>query len=243
MATARQIIQDAFEAIQVYTPGEICLDPDIGRGFEVLNDMIESWSNESLTTYAELQQQVVLTPNKYQYTIGVGADIDTVRPLRILDGFGSAYILDPIGNRYPLEVIRQDRWNQIGNINQVQANIPLYLFYDPQFPWGVVNLFPIPNIGYTAVWFSYLQFSTFPSLDVDANLPPGYTRALKRNLSVELGPYYPEAALSQPLILAAATAKANVKRTNFRPTIAQYDSSIVSKSKASYNIFRDSNNT
>lgn len=239
MSTARQIVQDAFESIQVYSPGEICLDADLGRGFEILNDMLDSWSNESLTTFAVLEQSVVLIPGQYQYTIGVGAYIDAERPLRILDGFGSAYILDPVGNRYPLDVIRQDRWNQIGNISSVQANIPLYLFYDPQFPWGILNFFPVPNIAYTAFWDSYLQLARFPGLDVEANLPPGYSMAIKRNLGLELGLYYPDAVVTPQLLSSAQIAKANVKRTNFRPTIAQYDGEIVSKSKASYNIYRD----
>lgn len=238
MTTARRVIQDAFEAVQIYAPGEIALDADIGRGFEVLNDMVESWSNEALTTFAVLEQSVTLIPNQYQYTIGVGAYIDTVRPLRILEGYGSAYILDQVGNRYPLEVIRQDRWNQIGNIVAVQANIPLYLFYDPQIPWGILNFFPIPNIGWQAFFDSYQQLATFPGLDQVLNFPIGYDRALKRNLAIELRSYYPDAIVTPELKEIAAVAKANVKRTNFRPTIAQYDDEIVSKSKATYNIYR-----
>lgn len=239
MSTAREIVQDAFQVLQIYSPGENMLEGDVGRAFEVLNDMLDSWSNESLTTYATLEQSVTFIPGKYQYTIGTGADIDAVRPLRLTHGYGAAYVLDQTENRYPLEVIDRTRWNQIGNIANVNANIPMYLWYDPQFPWGVLNFFPIPNIGYQAFWDSYLQFASFPSLDVDANLPPGYTMALKRNLALELAPYYPGAVLSQRLIEAAQRAKGNVKRTNVREVIAQYDSELVSRSKATYNVYRD----
>lgn len=238
MATAREIIQDAFESIRVYSPGEQCLDADFGRGFSTLNDMMDSWSNEALTTFAFLEQSVTFTPGKYQYTIGVGGDIDTVRPLRLRLGFGSAYVLDSTGNRYPLTVIEQDWWNLIGNISQVNANIPSYLFYDPQMPWGILNFYPIPNIGYTAFWDSYLPFSQFPDLVTEAGLPPGYDMALKRNLGIALVPYYPTAIVTPELRQAAAESKGNIKRTNFKVPIAAYDPEIVSKSRGTYNIYR-----
>jgi len=239
VATARRIITDSFESIQIYSPGEVVRDADMARGFEVLNDMLDSWSNEAMTTYAYLEQSVVFVPGKYTYTIGVGGDIDAQRPLRIRDGTGAAYILDQTGNRYPLTVIQRDQWNQIGNILQVNANVPMYLFYDPQFPWGILNFFPIPNIGWTAFWDSYLPFTQFPDLDEEANLPEGYDIALKRNLAIELAIYFPEAALSPALIKSAAVTKGNVKRTNYRQTIGRYDSEIVSRSKATWNIYRD----
>ena len=239
MTTARAIIQDAFESIRVYSPGEQCLDADLARGLVTLNDMQDSWSNEALACFAFLEQSVTFTPGKFQYSIGVGADIDTVRPLRLRHGFGAAYVLDTTGNRYPLDVKEQDWWNLIGNISQVNANIPRYLFYDPQMPWGVLNFYPIPNIGYTAFWDSYLAFTRFPSLDTSIEFPPGYDLALKRNLGLALEPFYPNAIISQHLIISASESKGNIKRTNFKAPIAQYDSALVSKSRATYNIYRD----
>lgn len=239
MANAREVIQDAFESLRIYSPGESVLDADMSRGFAVLNDMLGSWSNESLTTFATLEQSLIFTPGKFQYTIGVGGDLDTTRPLRIRHGFGAAYILDTSGNRYPLTVIQQDWWNLIGNILQVNANIPQYLYYDPQNPWGILNFYPIPNVGYTAFWDSYLQFERFGSLEVHVSLPLGYVMAIKRNLALELEPYYPNAVVSPKLQKAAETSKGNVKRTNFRETIAKYDAELVSKSRATYNVYRD----
>src|SRR5271166_2450955 len=239
MATARDVIQDAFESIQVYTPGEQALNADMSRGFNVLNDMTDSWSNESLTTYATLEQSLTFVPGQYQYSIGPGAFVNATRPLRLRHGFGAAYILDQTGNRYLLTVIPQDWWNQIGNIAQVNANIPQYLWYDPQFPWGILNFFPIPNTGYQVFWDSYLQFTSFPDLDTAVVLPPGYVMALKRNLGLELAPYYAMAVVSPRLTQAAERAKANVKRTNFRETVAKYDPELVARARATYNIYRD----
>lgn len=240
MATAREAITDAFMALQLYSPGEVVADADLAQGFVTLNAMLDSWSNENLTCYATKQQSVTFNPGQYQYQIGVGApDIDDVRPIKLTGGFGTSYILDQTGNRYPLTVIAEDKWNQIGNITQVNANIPQVLYYSPQFPWGILNFYPIPNVGFQAFWYSYLQFTAFQTLDIDINLPPGYELAIKRNLTVELSIFYPNSAMSPMLQRSAEISKANVKRSNTRELVAQYDSELVSRSKATYNIFRD----
>jgi hypothetical protein len=239
VSTARDMIESAFTATQLYAPGEIVTDADLAQGFYLLNSMIDSWSGESLLTFATLKQSTTLVPGTYQYTIGPGGWLDTVRPLRILFGYGTAWITDPVGNRYPLTILNEEQWNQIGNIAQVNSNVPIYLFYDPQFPQGVLNFFPIPNIGWTATWSSYAQLSRFPTVDVDVFLPPGYERALWSNLALELEPYYDSAVIKPGLRQTAAQSKAIVKRTNSREVIAQYDPEIVSRSRASYNIYRD----
>lgn len=237
--TARECIVDAFTAIQVYSPGEPLQGSDLGRGFETLNDMLESWSNESLTTYALILQGLTMIPGQYKYTIGVGAELDMTRPIRIPEGFGTAFVLDNTGNRYPLEIIQEDRWNQIGNIAQVNANIPLYLWYNPQYPWGIIHLYPIPTVSFQVFFNSYLQFERFDDINVNVFLPPGYVLAIKRNLALELAPYYPTAVVSQRLDESARIAKGNVKRSNFKPVVAQYDGELVAKAKATFNIYRD----
>ena len=240
MTTAREAISDALRSLQVYAPGEDIADADLAQGLVTANDMLRSWSNEQLTCYATLQQSVTFNPGQYQYTLGPGGDIDGVRPLRLTGGFGTAFILDQTGNRYPLTILELDKWEQIGNIAQVNANIPQYLYYDPQFPRGILNFYPIPNIGYQAFWDSYLQFTGFQFLDQNVNLPDGYGLAIKRCLAVELITYYPDSKVTPTLLRSADTAKANVKRTNTREVVAQYEGALISRSKATYNIFRDS---
>jgi hypothetical protein len=42
-----------------------------------------------------------------------------------------------------MEVVPRDKWNQIGNRSStITSQIPSVLFYDPQFPLGVINVFP-----------------------------------------------------------------------------------------------------
>lgn len=242
MTTARDVIQDALESIGVYAAGEVITDADAERALIVLNDMLDSWSNESLTCFAILEQSVALTVGKGTYTLGSGGDV-AVRPIRIIEGVGAAYIQDSNNNNYPVDVVPRDKWNLIGNRGStVTSNVPDMIFFDPQFPLANLNVFPFPNVGgYTMFWESYLQLTDFSTLTTAASLPPGYLLALKRNLAIEVWPYFKtdESTPSPVLIESASKAKGNIKRSNTRTNVAVMDPELVSRASGTYNIYRD----
>lgn len=240
MPSARDLIQGAFEAIQVYAPGERALDADVGRGFSTLNQMIDSWSNESLTCYAILEQSAPLTVGQTSYTIGPGGNFNMTRPIRLITGPGAAYLMDTNNNRYPVSVIPRDQWNQIWNLVAVTSNLPDTIFYDPQWPLGVINVFPQPNTsGVTLFWDSYLQLAEFPDLNSALSLPPGYEKAIQLNLGLDLAPYYPTANITPALAQMASVSKGNVKRSNIRPNVALYDRELSRGGGRPYNIYSD----
>jgi len=139
--TVRSILQDALEQIKVYAPGVALGAADGARGQSLLNQMLDEWSNESLTCYANLEQNFPLQAGINSYTIGVGAVINQVRPLEIIKGPGAAYLVDTNGNRFGMDVIEQDQWNQIPLLTE-SSDLPYILFYDPQSPYGIINIYP-----------------------------------------------------------------------------------------------------
>lgn len=238
--TARDIIQDALEMLGVYAAGEIMSDADAQRGLSCLNAMVDSWSNESLTCYANLEQSGTLVPGQQYYTIGPGAaDFNMQRPIAITVGPGAARITDTNGNQYDMEVIQQDRWNLIG-APYTTSDIPDTLFYNPQYPIGILGVFPVPIIGYTMTWDSRLQISDFASLLTPMSLPPGYYMALTTNLAVFAKPYFASAQIDPLVIAQAMNSKGNVKRSNMKEIIAGFDPEIVSRAQQTYNIYSDS---
>ena len=243
MATAQDIIQDSLEKLGVYGPGETANDADFSRMLSLLDDMLDSWSNNSLACYTILQQSMQYIPNQFSYTIGPGGYVNGTRPLRILDVPGSVYTLDFNGNQYGMDVITQTEWNMRGSRN-TNSNFPDVLFYDPQFPLGVLNFDPIPNIGYSVYFSSYLQFTSFAGLTSPLILPPGYKLAITTNLAIEAIPYFGVANLSQiemgALEKSAFRSLAKVKRNNIRDNKAVYDPEILSRAPGIYNIYNDS---
>ena len=236
--TADDIVQDALELLGVYAPGEDALSPDKARGFATLNAMMDSWSNESLTCFAFLTQQFTLAVGKGAYTIGPGGEIDAPRPLRLSDAAGAAYLLDVNNNRYPMDVIDQQTWN-LKTTSLVNSNLPDTLFYDPQYPLGIINIWPVPNISYPVFFMALAQLGAFPSLKAPLILPPGYYLAISTNLAVALKPYYKNAQLEPIVVARAMESKGNIKRTNIRTQVAVYDPELIARGSSTYNIYSD----
>lgn len=237
--TARNLIQSSLRKMQVYAPGETMTDADAEEGLNVLNAMLDSWSNESLSCFAINEQNATLIVGQYQYTIGVGGTFNMQRPLRILESPGTCYVTDGNGERYPVAVIPQDQWNLIGQIQNVNSNLPNVIFYDPQYPLGIINVFPIPNMSYQLYWDSYLQLSDFSDLDAPVVFPPGYKKAIIDCMAKELWPYFLKGDPTKTIMEQAAISLGNIKRTNIRINIAEYDAEIVAKANGTYNIYRD----
>lgn len=240
MTTALDLISDSLSQARIYAPGETVSAADSSLCLRLLNRMLDSWSNETLTCYAILEQSAPLVVGKTQYSIGTTGvpDINATRPLRIIEGPGAAYLQDGLGNNFPVEVVPQDRWNLIGN-RMVTSQIPDTLFYDPQFPLGLINIFPTPSITYTLFWDSYMQLTQFANLMSVLSLPPGYEDAIVNNLTIRLKPHFKGAQIDPIIIELASQTKAAIKRTNIRPIEAVYDGEIVARGTGTYNIYRD----
>ena len=210
MTTAQDIIKDALEKLGVYAPGETMSNADAQRGLHVMNDMLDSWSNESLSCISVTEQSVTFTPGVSKYTIGPSGAVVGARPINLVTGPGCAYVLDFSGNQYQMDVVPRADWNLRGSRN-TNSNFPDTLFYDPTFPNGTLNFDPIPNIGYTAYFDSLLQLSDYASLTTTFSLPPGYKLAVTTNLALMLKPYFASAQIDPLLVQQAAESKANVK--------------------------------
>lgn len=242
MTTAADLIADSLQRIQVYAPGEWVQPADAARGLSSLNQMMDQWSNMSLACFAILEQSAPLVVGQAAYEIGIGApDFNMVRPISILTDPGTAYIQDPNGNNYPMEVVPRDKWNLYANRSSIiTSNFPNIMFYDPQYPFGVINITPFPNIAYTMFWDSYAQLSDFANLSTAMSLPPGYEMAICTNLALMLAPFYPDAVVGPLLVKQASEALGNIKRSNQRELYALYDQEIVARGSLSYNVYTDS---
>lgn len=238
--TALDLVTDSLELLQVYGAGDVISAADSSRMLSVLNDMLDSWSNLTLTCFTILENSFPLVAGQQTYTIGPGGNINTTRPLKILDGPGTAYVQDFNGNNYGVSVVPRDQWNLYGNRSiLIQSDFPDTLFYDPQYPLGIVNVMPVPTINYTMFFDSYQQLADLPTLTTALSLPPGYKRAIVTNLAVSAKPYFKTAQIDPLIILEAKETLGNIKRTNMRSNVAVMEPELVSKAQISYNPYTD----
>lgn len=242
MSSAAQIIQSALERIGAYGQGQTMTAADSARGLDQLNKVLDSLSNESLACYAFTEVVFTLIPGKYQYTVGTTGtpDVNATRPLKLREGRGAAYTLDANGNRYPLDVIPQSEWNAIGNVSaNTVSNLPTVLFYDPQFPLGIINVWPYPTMGNIVHADALLQLGDMANLSQTFSLPPGYELMIETQLATQLWSFFKTGELSRTLAIQANNAKRNVKRTNKRNDKASLDTALLGN-PGQYNIYTDS---
>lgn len=241
MTTANDLCQRALQLLGIYGVAQTMTAADADLALSSLDALLDSWSNESLTTFATLEQSFPLVPGQQSYTIGPGGNLNMTRPIRILEGPGTAYVQDTNGNNYSVEVVPRDKWNMYSNRSAlITSDFPTILFYDNQFPLGIINVAPFPTIAYTMFFDSYLQLTDFSSLNASVSLPPGYVRALTYNLAVEIQPFFADVQLSPVVMAIAMESKGNIKRSNTRDVVAIYDNEIVSRANVSYNVYTDS---
>lgn len=178
MTTARNIIKRALQRNGVLTKDEDPSGDEASDGLSMLNDMISSWSNDSLLIYARQQENFPLVSGQASYTIGSGGDFNTGRPLQILTAFTRIGSID-----YPIDIIPDDAFDRITQ-KSISSSIPSAMKYEASFPLGVITIYPVPTTG-TLYIRTEKELTQFATLDTDVELPPGWNKALTYNLAVE----------------------------------------------------------
>jgi hypothetical protein len=239
MTTATDILTASARALGYLGRGEVLTASDANDAVLAFNRMLDSWSTEFLVSFANVTVNFPLVIGQQTYTIGASGQINATRPIDIIQ----AYIRDTNSNDYPINIIPQNQWNNIGT-KYITSQIPDTMFYDSQYPLGIINIFPVPLLTYTV----YIDYSInqvdMSTLTQVLSLPVGYERAYVFNLALDMMSMgFPcmldEKGLAR-LTANAMEAKGNIKRANMKQVIAQYDPSIVSRSNATYNVFSDS---
>lgn len=216
MATARDIINGALKDIGVLAAGETASASEASESLSVLNDMLDSWSNESLVINAKIREEFTLVPSDSSYTMGTGGQFNTTRPLRI----ENAAIKDGT-TEFEIEVINKDQYAEITD-KSLASDYPTKVYPNGTAPLETIQVWPVPSAAKTLVLHSWKPLTRFTNLNTTVDLPPGYARALRANLGIELCPQFSRSA-SPELIAIASESKANIKRMNSKPQFMKSD--------------------
>ncbi len=215
MTTARDLIKSAMRLATIIAGVEEPTGQETVDGLKVLNDLLEGWSLERLSVWQRLNEVFTLSNGISAYTIGPGGAFNTTRPIRIQNSFISIN-----GTDYPLELWSRQEYNRVA----VKANggIPERFVYINEYPLGTLLLYPTPSDG-MSVSLSSDKLLTFPvALSDVLSFPPGYERALRYTLAINLAPEYGK-DVPGPVNDIAIKAKAAIKRANRVPVVSQFD--------------------
>lgn len=242
--TARDIVTQAFRRLNIYSPEETLPAGDALYGLSVLNELIDQWRTEGLTSW-ELARTTYTVPVSTQtVTVGTGANLNVLRPVspQAIDHINYIDTSLTTINEIPMIPLTNDAWAAVPIKLQSSAYATSY-FYDPTYPTGTLYLWPVPNIStFQLVMYSMIGVVELATLSTLFAMPPGYRRFYISNLAVEIAPTYEKAQVPDTLLDAARQSKLAVKNSNFRLSDMQVDPGSLGNRGAYaplYNVFSD----
>jgi hypothetical protein len=225
--TIRDLCTTALLKLGIIGEGETPSAPQIAGALRVLNALLDTWATESLLVYVIDRQVFPLTAGVLSYTIGPGGVWNTTplytagapRPVHI----DSLWWKDPATAIElpcgPVDAATYQGWRWDTVTTGPQA---LMAYYEPQFPLGVVYVWPTPAADSQMVLYLWHPWNRQQTLDDALSFPPGYQRALEFNLAVDLSTEYP-GTLRADLVEIAVEAKDKIKVLNVRPGLMRSD--------------------
>lgn len=211
--TAQTLINAALRAIGGVASGEVASTQELADGLEALKFMLRHWSNNNIRVYMISQNTLTLN-GAVSYTIGSGGDCDTSRPEAIKGG----YVKDSNNFDWPLSLIDEGKYRSLSL--KSLAGPAQYLWYNPDFPLGVLYFWPL--CSGTAYLDSLKPLSEPSLISSSVQFPPAYDEAIKWNLVLRLCPEFGKEP--SPLVLGLAkSALQDIEAKNFNNQINEAD--------------------
>lgn len=174
--TVQDLVSKALQLIGVIASGETPSVSESSDAFDALNLIIANWNAQQLPLYAVQLQTITLT--------GAASYPLATRPVRIK----SAGVLAINGTERSPTMIDAATWAAVAD--KTRTGIFAEVMYcDYGFPTATVYLSPRPSGGQLEIYI-LKPLTQFASLSETINLPPGYERALRYTLAIEIAPEY-----------------------------------------------------
>ena len=184
MATATTILQSAMRKLGLLASGESATANELTDGLECLNDMLATWSIDQVSLAYSTQETLSLVSGTAVYTIGPGADFDTVKPIEIL----TAFIRDANHYDHVLQIRPVLEHDKIAL--KTIDNRPHNLYYKYGHPTGIIY-FDYEPVTIEALHLNSIKHLTaFPDATTDLDIASELKSALVYNVAIELAPEY-----------------------------------------------------
>jgi hypothetical protein len=232
MTTAGDQINGALRLLGVLAEGETPSAATSQDALFALNQMIDSWGTEKLSTFTTQEQVFSWLPGLISQTLGPSGDFVGDRPVLMDD---ATYFVDAsTGISYGIKLINQQQYDGIA-VKSVTSTFPQVMWINTNYPNIDMHVYPVPTKVLEWHFISAAQLTQPATIATPLYFPPGYLRAFRYNLACELAPEFgvdPSATVSR----IAMYSKRNLKRINNPDDIMSIPYAIVS-TRQRFNIF------
>jgi len=207
MSTIRDLITGSLRLIEEVGAGETASAESCADGLTALNAMLGSWSIQGDLVFTETTETFSLTSGQSNRTIGPTGNYVTTRPNKII----RATVSLTADDSYDLRILGMADYAEISD--KTLSGEPEAVYYDGNFPNGTLYFWPVPSTTYGLVIYSEKSLSEYSSINDTLTVPPGYERAFRYNLAVEIAPEYGKSA-SPDVKSIAISSKSAIQAQN-----------------------------
>jgi hypothetical protein len=211
--TALNLITDVLLDMGVIADQETPTASQSVGALTKLNDLIESWNLDPQKLYGATQYILPFVANKATYTIGLGGDLNIGRP----DGVYAAFVRNTTATPsqqqdIPITILTDQQWADIP-VKGMQGTFPFAIWFNMTYPLITAYVTPIPTgSNYSLVFWDGNANATL-ALNTVLDLPPGYKRAMKYALFIELAAGY-QIEVPASIQSLAISSKMSIDRQN-----------------------------
>ena len=226
MATVLDLITGSLRLLGVLASGESPSASEAQDALSALNNLLDTWKNDSLLVYTTSSSPYSLVGGKKSYTFGTGGDWNAERPV-VIDSMFLQYTGTtggPSPLNLPMAALTQDQYNAI-IVPNTPSPIPTAFYDDGGFPLRTVSFWPVPTTNYQVNVWTWQLIDGFAAITDLINLPPGYERMMRFNLAIELAPEYGKEA-SPTIAAGALDSKLSIKRINSKTLFMSCDAAV-----------------
>jgi hypothetical protein len=232
MATAFDQIKASLRLIGQLAEGEEPSPQAAQDALSAMNQMIDSWNTERLAVFCTEDQVFNWPPGEITRTLGPSGNFIGNRPVLIDD---ATYFRDASTNvSYGIKLINQQQYNGIA-VKTVTSTYPQVMFVNNTFPDITMTIYPQPTRVLEWHFVSVQELTKPATLNTVLSFPPGYLRAFKYNLAMEIANEFGVEPMPQVQRIAM-TSKRNLKRINNPDDVMSMPYSLVA-TRQRFNIY------
>lgn len=208
--TAGDQINRALRLLGVLAEGETPSASMSNDALVALNQMIDSWNTERLSTFVTQDQVYTWPAGVISRDIGPSGDFVGNRPISMDD---ATYYRDPGTNvSFGIKFINQQQYDGIA-VKTVSSTYPQVAWVNMGFPDVTITIYPRPTRDLEWHFVSVQELDRPADLATVMYYPPGYLRAFTYALAMEIAPEF-GVEPSPQVQRIAMTSKRDLKRIN-----------------------------
>lgn len=250
--SAQSFILSALRLVGSLRSGQGLSQGELTDCQQVLNDLLDAWSSQrrtvfvvARTTLDQNQNAFSLKANQQTYLLGNATgneDFLLPRPPRLerVSVMYSASQQTPV--ELPMDMYDDVEWQGVAN-KSIPSLLPQVCYQETGFADISLNFWPVPTQANPVVLYLWTALTQFPDLTSPFSFPPGYARAIRFNLAVDLAAEFPTDLTKFALVKERAAAyKAEIETLNVRAKVAVCDEALVGSDGRMGNIFTSTAN-